>query len=63
MREIHVDDIVDAVQYLAIKANIELGDDMLDALQDAVNKEESPAGRDALKNLLENAKIAREDSI
>ncbi len=63
MREIHVDHIIDALRSLVIKANIELGDDMLNALQDAINREESPTGREVLKNLLDNANIARQDRI
>lgn len=63
MREIHVAEITKAVKELAIKANTELGDDVLNAFKTALEKEESPAGRDILKRLIENAKIACDEQI
>lgn len=63
MRSIHVDKIVQAVRDLAIRANTELGDDVLRAFQAALEKEESPTGRDILKRLIENAHIARTEKI
>lgn len=63
MREIHVDGIAKAVKELCIRANTELGQDVLDAFQKALEKEESPTGRDILKHLLINARIARDEKI
>ncbi len=63
MREIHVSEITKAVKDLAIRANTELGEDVLRAFERALEKEESPTGRDILKHLLENARIAREEQI
>lgn len=63
MRSIHVDEIVRTVRDLAILANTELGDDVLHAFQAALEKEESPTGRDILKRLIENAEIARAEKI
>ncbi|WP_448383995.1 fumarate hydratase [Desulfosoma sp.] len=63
MRSIHVDDIVRTVRDLAIRANTELGDDVLHAFEAALEKEESPTGRDILKRLIENAQIARAEKI
>lgn len=63
MREIPVDRITEAVRDLCIKANIELGEDVVNALKTALEKEESPAGKDILYRLLENAQIAREHKI
>lgn len=63
MREIHVDAIVQAVKEMSIRANTELGDDVLKAFQQAMEKEESPTGRDILKHLLVNAQIARDEKI
>jgi fumarate hydratase subunit alpha len=63
MREIHAQTIVDAVRDASIRANIELGDDVVEALKRAVDDEESEVGRDILKKLLENARIAREERI
>ncbi len=63
MREIHVDAIVAAVRDLCIRANTELGEDVLDAFRTALEKEESPAGKDILKRLIQNAEIARTEGI
>ena len=63
MREIHVDDIVKAVRDLSIRANTELGDDVVDAFKRALDKEESPIGKDILKHLIENARIAKKGQI
>ena len=45
---------------LSQQANYELGDDVLTALERAEQTEESPSGRAVLRELLENAQIARE---
>lgn len=63
MREIHVNEISKAIRELAIRANTELGEDVLNAFHAALQKEESPAGKDILKRLIENAAIAREEQI
>ncbi|MGC8719294.1 MAG: fumarate hydratase [Thermodesulforhabdaceae bacterium] len=63
MREIPVEKITDAVRDLAIKSNIELGEDVIKALERALEMEESPTGKDILKRLIENARIAREQRI
>jgi fumarate hydratase subunit alpha len=63
MREIPVRTVVDAVGDACIRANIELGADVVEALARAVDHEESEVGRDILKKLLENARIAREEKI
>jgi fumarate hydratase subunit alpha len=63
MRDIHVDDIVDAVSDLCIRANTELGEDVLAAFDRALETEESPIGRDILERLIENARIARTEKV
>ncbi len=63
MRQISTQTIIEAVKDSAIKANYELGEDMLYALQDSFNKEESPVGKEVLNQLIENARIAREERI
>lgn len=59
MREIDVGKIEDVVMELCIKANIELGDDLIEAFEDAIESETSPRGKEILKELLENAKLAK----
>lgn len=63
MREIHVNEITNAVRDLAIRANTELCEDVLNAFTTALEREESPAGKDIIKRLIENAQIARDEKI
>jgi len=60
MREIEVKQISEAVAKLCMEANFELPSDVLEALKDAVSKEESPLGVDILNQLIENVKVAAE---
>jgi fumarate hydratase subunit alpha len=63
MREIHVNEITKAIREMAIRANTELGQDVLDAFEAALKTEESPTGKAILHHLIENAEIAREEKI
>lgn len=63
MREIHFEEIVKTVRDLAMRANTELGQDVLDALYRAKAEEISPTGLDILDRLIENAGIARREKI
>ncbi len=63
MREIHVDSIVDAVANLAIEACYALPKDVLAAMKESLEKEASPAGREVLQQLLENADLAQKEQI
>ena len=63
MRQIEAKEITRAVKEAAIAANYELGADLLAALQRGQQEEESPAGREIFRQLLENARIALEGSI
>jgi len=63
MRTIPAQAVVEAVKVASIQANIELGDDVINALKGAVEVEASEVGRDILKKLIENAAIAREERI
>ena len=58
MREISADTITQSVSRLCQEANFLLGEDVLDALRQAREAEESPLGREVLNQLLENADIA-----
>ena len=60
MREIKASDITGAVAGLCRQACYELGEDVLAALGGARQAEESPLGREALDQILENAAIARQ---
>ena len=63
MRLINAAEITEAVANLFKQANYTLGDDVLAALKKARKEEKSPAGRDALDAILENARIAAKENI
>jgi fumarate hydratase subunit alpha len=63
MRHIDIKTIIAAVKDAAIAANYELDEDMLAAFAQGEAEEESPAGREIFRQLLENARIAREERI
>ena len=63
MREIQSSQITDAVADLCVSANYELGDDVYSALTERLSKEESPIGKDILRQLIENADIARSERV
>jgi fumarate hydratase subunit alpha len=59
MREIHVSAITDAVKKLCMEANYDLEPDMLRAFDKALKTERSPAGKQVLEMLKDNAEMAR----
>ncbi len=63
MREITVEQITELVARLCREANISLGQDIVTALQKAYDMEESPVGRNCLRSAIENAQIARKESM
>ena len=63
MREIPVDAVTQAVRDLCIEANTCLPEDHLQALRRALEREESPLGREVIEKLLENAKVACEECV
>ncbi len=63
MREIEANAITQAVAQLCQQANFELGKDVLSALKQAQQSEESPLGKEVLGQLLENARIAKEERL
>jgi len=60
MRKIKANDITGTVAGLCRQASYELGGDVLTALGSARQAEESPLGREALDQIIENAAIARQ---
>jgi fumarate hydratase subunit alpha len=63
MRDIHVNDISEKVAALFIDATHNLPADVLAALERARDSEKSPLGRQILEEILQNARIAREEMI
>jgi len=63
MREIKTSRITQAVNQLCQEVNFELGEDVIGALKQALQTEESPLGREVIERLLENARIADEEKL
>lgn len=61
MREIQASQITKVVRDLFIDANYNLGDDVLDAFDRGIASDESPVAREVLKELKENARVARDE--
>ncbi len=63
MREISTEQITQEVARLCIEANYHLGQDVLDALRYAREKEISPVGQVVLDQILQNAEIAAQGEL
>ncbi len=63
MREIDVADVTRAIAELAVDACYNLGDDVLAFFEAALEREESEAGRDVFRQLIQNAEIARREAM
>ena len=61
MREVHVNQITKVIRDLFIDANYNLGADVLAAFDRGIAHDESPVAKEVLKELKENARIAREE--
>jgi len=63
VRHIEFEKIAETVESLCISAAYELPDDVLAALKEAQRKETNPGAAKILNQLIENARIAKEDKI
>ena len=63
MRTIAFKNIVKKVKDACIAANFELGEDIIAAFKERKKTEESPVGKEILEQLVENARIAKEEKI
>ena len=63
MRRIKAQEIEEKVKELFIESNLSLGRGVLSALERAYEEEISPLGKEVLKELLENARVAMEERI
>jgi len=59
LRRINAKKITKAVKKLFIEANTVLGEDVVEALHQALSREESETGKQVLQKIIENADIAR----
>lgn len=63
MRKLDVKEIEDALRDMCIKANLHLGQDVINAFQESEEKENSPVGKEIIKNLIKNAEIAKKEAM
>jgi len=63
MRQINTEEITDTVEKICIDANYNLGDDLVVSLQNALNEEESPLGKEVIAQILENAEIGKNEQV
>lgn len=63
LREVSCDTITETVRKLFLEANTDLEEDVLSAIEKSLAREESDLGRYALDRIVENAMIAREQSV
>ena len=63
MRKISAKHLTEVIKREVIAANLQLGDDMIQALRRATNIEESEVGKEILDNLVENAELASANRI
>jgi fumarate hydratase subunit alpha len=63
MKQISCKVITDQVKRMCMEANFDLGEDVLQAFSTAREKEEAPIGKEIMDLLIENARIAKDESI
>jgi len=63
MKIISLSEVRDRIKDLVQEANFVLQDDVLDLIKEMEKKEESPAGKEVFRQMLENAKIAEEEKL
>ena len=63
MKQISCKAITEQVKKMCMEANFDLGEDVLQAFSAARESEEAPIGREIMDLLIENARIAKDESI
>jgi len=63
MKQISCRTITEQVKKMCMEANFDLGEDVLQAFSAARENEEAPIGREIMDLLIENARIAKDESI
>ena len=61
MREIEYSEVVDAVKNIILHCGTDLPQDTYDALKEAMQKEKSPVSKEVIRQILENADIAKDE--
>jgi len=63
MRSIDVQRITPEVKRLCMEANYDIPEDVLELLKEAQEKEESPAGKEVIRQIIENDQIAQKERV
>ena len=63
MKIVSLAEVRDKIKGLVQEANFELQEDVLQVIKDMMEKEESPAGKAVFQQILENAKVAKEEKL
>jgi fumarate hydratase subunit alpha len=63
MKIVSLAEVRDKIKDLVQEANFELQEDVLKLIKDMMEKEESPAGKAVFEQILENAKVAKEEKL
>ncbi len=63
MKTISLSQVRDKIKSLVQEANFDLQEDVLKVIKEMEKKEESPAGKEVFKQMLENAEIAKEERL
>jgi fumarate hydratase subunit alpha len=63
MRTVKAEDITEALAKVAMNANFDIGEDMLKSFDEALQSEQSEAGREVIRQIKENAAIAKKECV
>ncbi len=63
MKIVSLAEVRDKIKGLVQEANFELQEDVLKVIKDMMEREESPAGKSVFQQILENAKVAKEEKL
>jgi fumarate hydratase subunit alpha len=63
MRTVKAEEVTEALAKVAMNANYDIGADMLKAFDEALAQEKSEAGREVIRQIQENARIARQECV
>ncbi len=63
MRQINTEEITYTIEKICVDANYNLRDDLVVSLQNALNNEESPLGKEVVAQILENAEIGKNEQV
>jgi len=63
MRTVKAEEVTEALAKVAVNANYDIGTDMLRAFDEALAVEKSEAGKEVIRQIQENARIARQECV